>query len=134
MITGRCECAKITYQIDGEITDYSHCHCGQCRRTHGAEYASFGAVKRTDFTYLTGEDYLTFYSSSANIDRLFCKNCGSNIMGILDDEPDLFYVTMGTMDGHPKLPPEYHIHVASKAPWHTIRGDGAQYDTYPEDE
>ncbi|MDG1857816.1 MAG: GFA family protein [Emcibacteraceae bacterium] len=134
MITGRCECAKITYQIDGEIFDYSHCHCSQCRRLHGAEYASFGGVKRSEFSYLTGEDHLGHFASSPSHDRVFCKNCGSSIMVALDDEPEGYYVSMGTMDGNPKLPPEYHIFVGSKAPWHTIHGDGAQYETEPVEE
>lgn len=128
MINGRCECAKITYQIDGDIHDFSHCHCSQCRRLHGAAYASFAGVKRSDFSYLTGEDYLATYTSSPSHERVFCKNCGSNIMVTLDDEPGDYYVALGTIDGDPVLPPEYHIFVGSKAPWHTIRDDGKQYD------
>ena len=130
MITGRCECKKIQYQVDGEIKDFSHCHCSQCRRLHGAAFASFAAVARDDFSYLTGESDLSSYASSESLTRIFCGNCGSNI---LVAEPDTLYLAMGTIDGHPQCPPGYHIYVGSKAPWHQINDQLPQYDTEPEE-
>jgi hypothetical protein len=35
MFEGRCECGVVRCRVDGPITDYSHCHCSQCRRLHG---------------------------------------------------------------------------------------------------
>lgn len=52
MITGRCECGEVSYQINSEVTDFSHCHCSQCRRLHGAAFASFGGVEKDSFKYL----------------------------------------------------------------------------------
>ena len=49
MIVGRRECGRIKYQIDSVITDFSHCHCSQCRRLHGAAFASFGGVEKASF-------------------------------------------------------------------------------------
>ena len=45
MLSGHCECGRIRYQVDTGIKDFSHCHCSQCRRLHGAAYATF-AVRR----------------------------------------------------------------------------------------
>ena len=134
MINGRCECGKVSYQVDGEIDDYSHCHCSQCRRLHGAAFASFAGVNDSDFNYLSGEDVIKSYTSSESHQRVFCGNCGSNIMVELDDEPDMIYLAMGTIDGDPKLPSGYHIFVGSKAPWYTINDDFVQYDTLPPEE
>jgi len=128
MITGHCECGRVSYEIDGEISDYSHCHCSQCRRLHGAEYASFAGVSRTEFRYVSGESDLKIYKSSGDHDRVFCAECGSNIMVALTDEPDHFYVCMGSIDGNPALPPGYHIYVGSKAPWHEINDDLPKYE------
>ena len=133
MITGRCECGKVTYQVDGEIHDYSHCHCSQCRRLHGAAFASFGGVARRDFSYLTGESEVKSYASSHDHDRRFCGHCGSNILVALLDEPDDFYLSMGSIDGDPKLPGEYHIFVGSRAPWYKANDDAPKYDTLPDD-
>lgn len=133
MISGHCECNKVSYQADGEINDFSHCHCSQCRRLHGAAYVSFAGVAREGFKYLSGEESLASYASSSSHSRVFCGNCGSNILVELDSEPDSLYLAMGCMDGDPVLPPGYHIYVGSKAPWHEITDDLPKYDTEPAD-
>jgi hypothetical protein len=132
MITGRCECRLVRYEADGEVTDFSHCHCSQCRRLHGATYASFAGVAKDNFRYLSGENVVKIYKSSADHDRVFCAECGSNILVGLTDEPDDLYLCMGTIDGDPTLPPGYHIYVGSKAPWHEINDKLPQYDTEPD--
>jgi hypothetical protein len=132
MITGKCECRLVRYEAHGEITDFSHCHCSQCRRLHGATYASFAGVAKDSFRYLSGENDVKIYMSSADHDRVFCAECGSNILVGLKEEPDTLYLCMGTIDGDPTLPPGYHIYVGSKAPWHEINDDLPQYDTEPD--
>ena len=134
MITGRCECGSVQYQVDGEINDFSHCHCSQCRRLHGAAFASFAGVARNDFSYLSGQPDLTMYASSDDHTRVFCRICGSNIMVELDLEPESLYLAMGTVDGDPTCPPGYHIFVGSKAPWYQFDDLSVRYDTFPEDE
>ncbi len=134
MITGRCECKKVRYQVDGVINDYSHCHCSQCRRLHGAAFASFAGVQTDEFSYLSGKSDLSVYESSENHDRIFCRNCGSNILVALSEEPDMLYLAMGTVDGNPQCPPGYHIYVGSKAPWYEFEDQLPHYDTEPEDE
>jgi hypothetical protein len=133
MISGRCECGRVKYRVDGEINDFSHCHCSQCRRLHGAAFASFGGVARSDFHYVSGESDLASYASSESHARVFCGNCGSNILTSLEAEPESLYLAMGTVDGDPKLPPAYHIFVGSKAPWHRFDDRAAQYDTLPDE-
>ena len=90
-------------------------------------------MARTGFRYTKGEADLKVYASSADHERVFCAECGSNILTAVDSEPDEVYVCMGTMDGNPILPPGYHIYVGSKAPWHEINDDLPQYDTEPAD-
>lgn len=133
MITGHCECGRVSYEVDGDITDFSHCHCSQCRRLHGAAFATFAGVGKQDFRYITGEASLKSYASSAGHDRVFCAECGSNIMVTTSPDSNDLYLTMGTIDGDPACPPGYHIYVGSKAPWHEINDDLPQYDTEPAD-
>jgi len=78
-----------------------------------------------------GQRDLKTYKSSADHDRVFCAECGSNILVALEDEPDDFYVSMGSVNGNPSLPPGYHIYAGSKAPWHEINDDLPQYDAEP---
>ena len=128
MINGRCECGRIRYEVDSEITEFSHCHCSQCRRLHGAAYVTFAAVARDNFRYVSGDDDLTVFASSNDIDRIFCTECGSNILADAKSEPDVLYLCMGTVDGNPPRPPGFHSFVGSRAAWHEITDDLPQYD------
>lgn len=131
MITGHCECNAVKFEIDGNINDYSHCHCSQCRRLHGAAYATFAGVNASEFSYASGADSVSTYLSSSKNTRAFCGICGSNISVASNLEPDMLYVSMSAIDGDPDLPTGYHIFVGSKAPWHEILDDLKQYDTEP---
>ncbi len=128
MLRGFCECRGVQFEVDGEIDDFSHCHCSQCRRLHGAAYATFAGVRRDKFRYLAGVDLLSNYASSDDHNRVFCSNCGSNIMVELDAEPNDLYLSMSAIDGNPPLPQAYHIYVGSKAPWHEIADDLRKFE------
>jgi hypothetical protein len=133
MITGHCECGRVSFEADSEITDYSHCHCSQCRRMHGAAFATFAGVHRDKFRYLSGESDLSIYKSSGNHNRVFCSVCGSNIMVELTDFPDQLYLSMSAIEGNPDRPEGYHIFVGSKAPWHEITDDLRKFDEDSDD-
>ena len=128
MIQGHCECKRVSYEANCEVSDLSHCHCSQCRRLHGAAYATFAGVDANKFRYRSGEEELKTYASSHDHDRVFCGNCGSNILVSVEGFPDFLYLCMGGVDGNPSLPEAYHIFVGSKAPWHEITDDSVQYD------
>ena len=131
MTSGHCECGRVRFEFDGEIQDFSHCHCSQCRRLHGAAFATFAGVVRKDFRYISGEDSIGVYASSARNDRVFCRVCGSAILVDARDEPEALYVSMSAIDGDPRRPAAYHAYVASKAPWYEITDDLEQYETDP---
>ncbi len=131
MMRGHCECRRVRFEVDGDIQDFSHCHCSQCRRLHGAAFATFAGVSRDQFRYISGESDTSEYASSASHERVFCSECGSNIMVVLDQEPDVLYLSMSAIEGDPPRPQGYHIYVGSKAPWHEISDDLEQYDTEP---
>ncbi len=133
MIRGHCECGRVRYEVDGGIEDFSHCHCSQCRRLHGAAYATFAGVARQRFRYVSGQAEIKVYASSAFNDRIFCGVCGSAILVHSKREPKYLYLSMSTVEGDPPRPEGYHQYVSSKAPWHTITDDREQYAGEPPD-
>ena len=134
MYSGHCECGSVQFEFDGEINDFSHCHCSQCRRMHGAAFATFAGVARDKFRYLSGESDISIYKSSSTHDRVFCRECGSNILVDLSEDPESLYLSMSAINGDPPRPAGYHIYVGSKAVWHEINDDLQQHDTEPDDE
>ena len=131
MITGRCECAKVRYQVRGELKDFCHCHCTICRRFSGAAFASWGDVLRDEFSYVSGEENVRRYPFSDNSDSLFCGNCGSTLFVETKSDPHMIYLTMGAVDGDVVCPNGFHQFVGSKAPWFEITDDLPQYDGWP---
>lgn len=127
MINGHCECGSVRYTVHGPIVDFSHCHCSNCRRLHGAPYVSFAGVKYADFQWLSDEKAMKVYASSAKNDRYFCVNCGSQLMVISEDYPGMIYLALGAVDGAPELPAGYHQYVDSRAPWLEICDDLPQF-------
>lgn len=50
-----------------------------CQKQHGAAFATYASLLKTDLIYLSGANYLTEYNSSNDIKRKFCGECGSSI-------------------------------------------------------
>ncbi len=134
MITGRCQCAEVQYEVKGELKDFCHCHCSICRRIHRAAFVSWGGISRADFAYLKGENNVKTYSFSEKADSIFCATCGSTILVDFKPEAHMLYITMGTVDGDVKCPPGFHQFVGSKAPWFDICDDLPQHNGWPDEE
>ena len=128
MLQGRCECGAVRFEVSGPIEEVCHCHCSQCRRLHGAAYATFAGVERSLFRYLSGKRAVRHYPSSSKNDRVFCGICGSSLFVDARDEPETRYLAMSTLEGDFEYPVAYHQFVCSKAPWHEIADDLEKFE------
>ena len=127
MIQGRCECARVKYEVRGDLVDFSHCHCSICRRLHGAAFATFGGVKRDEFVVTSGQNELQKYAFTANSDSIFCTHCGSRLWVQSKPEPDMLWIALGTVLGDLECPAGAHYFVESKASWFEVTDDLPQY-------
>jgi len=127
MLRGRCLCGSVRYELLGPVGSVSHCHCAMCRKAHGAAFATYGRVERSDFALLSGAEEIASYSSSPGVTRTFCKRCGSNLQFISDKRPTTLSLALGTLDDDPKVQASLHIFVDSKAPWFQITDDLPQH-------
>ena len=130
-LKGYCECKKVSFEINQKIKYFSHCHCSQCRRTHGSAFASFIEVDKSCFKYHSGHEHIKSFSSSKLCKRIFCQCCGSNIMFLDETKSNKYYVSVGAIDGSPKLPKAHHVFVGSKASWFEINDNLKQHDKLP---
>jgi hypothetical protein len=134
MATGSCLCGAIRYEIGGPFEEMHHCHCAQCRKAHGAAFATFGRTSRGNLRFLSGGEKLRHFRSSPPVQRSFCGDCGSSLLFQFDPLPDLVWVAAGTLDDDPVMRPQAHIFVGSKAPWDTILDGLPQFPEYPPEE
>lgn len=88
-----------------------------CRKTIGADYGTFGCVPASHFKLLK-EDTLRDYQSSQSLIRCFCEVCGGSMFAkSATGELKCVFVSLGSLDGDPGSPIEFHIFADSKAPW-----------------
>ena len=128
---GSCLCGAVHYQFATLPKAVAHCHCSQCRKAHGAAFASYGSVLRSDLQVTRGADHLTGYPSSETVLREFCRACGSSLFWSRHsgEHSDWVSIALGTLDTPVSLDKQKHIQVASKAPWFAIEDHWPQLDT-----
>ena len=95
---GSCLCGGITYEINAPLTDVINCHCFMCRKAHGAAFRTRASVRTADFTFLSGEELLTYYESSPGEWRSFCSVCGANMITKFSRFPDVYGFALGTLE------------------------------------
>ena len=141
VIRGSCLCGGVKFEINGPLVAPSNCHCSMCRKRHGAAFRSRARVEKSDFKWVQGEDLVTFYESSPGVFCGFCRVCGSPIINKFSagtpiaardpGAPDRYGIALATLDDDPRVRPEWHIFVGSKAPWFEITDDLPQYTETP---
>lgn len=129
--TGSCLCGGLRYEIQGEIGGIVQCHCRKCRKANGTAFATNAPIQKADFKIVQGEHLLKKFQSTATTQRCFCADCGSPIISIKTETPDVYRLRIGTLDTALAQTPTQHIFVASKAEWDTICDTLPQYAERP---
>lgn len=127
-IKGSCSCGSVSYVIDGSLADATACHCSMCRKATGSQSSAFALFEPNEFSWITGEELLTYYKSSDDMGAYFCSKCGSTLAGTY--KGDLCWITLGCVEGDPHITVEKHIFMGSRASWETNPGDVQQYDEF----
>ena len=127
MIRGSCLCGGVRYEISGDLHDMHFCHCGMCRKAHGAAFATYAGLAPRDLRFTQGEELIGRYQSSDSAQRTFCRRCGSNFTFEPTATPGEIWIAAGGFDSEPRERPAFHIFVASKAPWFEISDAMKQY-------
>jgi hypothetical protein len=104
-----------------------HCHCRQCRKAHGAAFATYVTVGRARFHLVSGAELVRTFASSEPVLRSFCARCGSSLFWDDRSAPETIDVALGTLDDEPENGPFCHVFVGSKAGWVGIHDDLPQY-------
>jgi len=129
MVRGSCLCGGVQFEAD-EIPLITNCHCSMCRKAGGAAFGTFAHARPEQFRYLKGQELITLYQSSPDIQRGFCRICGSRVPIFQKDWPSVV-IPAGTLDDDPGARPALHLFTGSKAPWWEIRDELPRFETWP---
>ncbi|WP_063380803.1 GFA family protein [Pseudoalteromonas luteoviolacea] len=118
MIRGSCLCSAIKFTILCEPKAVTACHCRMCQKHHGAAFAVFGSVPKTQLSIDEGKGLLASYNSSNAIYRQFCQKCGSSLFWFGSEEySDWISIALSSLDDTYTVERIKHIHKASKVCW-----------------
>jgi hypothetical protein len=124
-LTGECFCGSVGYEIAGAVHDARSCHCSRCRKAFSSQASSYALVNPEEFRWTRGRELLTTYSSEPGYGLQFCSKCGSTLCGVFNDR--VHGVTLGCLNGDPKIEIARHIYVDSKAGWEIIPDSVVQF-------
>ncbi|MBE5268853.1 GFA family protein [Stenotrophomonas sp. B2] len=110
--SGGCQCGAIRFQVRGELSDSSICHCRMCQKAFGAYYAPLVSVRGVQFSWTRGQP--RYFQSSNVVRRGFCGDCGTPLTY---EAPDGMAVAAGAFDQPERLPPTIHYGVERKLPF-----------------
>lgn len=129
MKTGACACGAVRYEVTGELTKVTFCHCSKCRRWHG-HVGAYAAVDRDGFRLVESRG-LKWHSVNETVRRGFCGECGSSLFW--DEDGDAKWgICVGTLDGPTGLEAKAHIYVGSKGDYYPLPEDGLlRFETLP---
>jgi hypothetical protein len=115
---GQCLCGAVRYRIDAEPLAVYTCHCTDCQRRTGSAFAFTVVVARPALQVLCGETapYFARLPDGRVKQGRMCAPCGTRLWGEGSD-PNLAFVTHGTLDQPSGLAPVAHLWVRSRQPW-----------------
>jgi len=129
VLSGRCACKAVAYEVSDEFVAAYNCHCSNCRALSGSAFLSAGQIDGDKITVTRGAESLLVRGEADSAQEVRCGECFSLIHWIYPDGS--VGVPYGTLIDEPSLKPMHHQFVGSKAPWYEIRDDLPQHDEYP---
>ncbi|MFJ4348560.1 GFA family protein [Pseudomonas sp. NPDC089401] len=119
---GSCLCGAVRFELLTAPKAVSHCHCSQCRKGHGAAFASYGSVPREALRMLSGAEVVSGYASSESVLREFCSRCGSSLFWSRSRGAyaDWISIALGTLDTAFEPGKQMHVNADFGASWYKV--------------
>lgn len=123
--SGACLCKAVRFTTHGPLRGVVYCHCSQCRRQTGHFVAATSiADERLD---IEGAENLSWYASSEDASRGFCRTCGS-LLFWKRRSADEISIMAGSFDRPSGLTGVGHIFVGDKGDYYEIADGLPQHD------
>ena len=128
MLTGKCRCGAVRYEVSDAFLYAANCHCSECRAATGSAFKAFAGIEREKLTITAGVADLAVFGEEALNDTR-CRACGSFLFSVVRGGA-FVHVALGSLVDAPTIRPTAHIFVGSKAPWFEITDELPQFDEY----
>ncbi len=115
LVEGGCFCGAIRYEFESGDYPVANCHCSMCRKTSGAAFVTWAVVPKDVFTYTSGSP--TELQSSETGTRYFCGKCGTPVVCVNTQHPEIVDITVGSLDQPQDFAPTVESFEDSRLPW-----------------
>jgi len=126
VLTGRCFCGDIHFELHGPEKFACFCHCESCQRAAGAPVVAWATYARDTFAVTRG--IMHWHHSSPGVTRGICSNCGSSVTYENEKRPGEIDVTLNSLDKPDAPVLRAHIWTEDKPPWFHIGDDLPAYE------
>jgi hypothetical protein len=127
VLTGRCLCGAVRFEITEPLVASRYCHCTRCQRRTGTAASAGAAMVPGSFHILAGEELVkTWWPADGGFGKAFCTNCGSHLFSQSPEDSGVRHVRLGVIDGDPGIRPTARQFVANAAVWEEIPDDGLE--------
>ncbi len=114
---GSCLCQAIGYQIELPSKWCAHCHCGMCRKSHGAAFVTWFGIATNQFSITRGQEFLKWYPSSDEANRGFCLRCGTSLFFEGLRWSDEIHIALASLDDPLDREPKAHVFFDGHVAW-----------------
>jgi len=105
-LSGGCLCGAVRVTAVGEPDRVGSCHCFDCRKHHGAVFATLAIFPHAAVT-VTG-------ATAEYRGRHFCPTCGGSVFARSGDEIE---ISVGCLDEIDQVTPTYELWVCRREAW-----------------
>jgi len=116
-IDGGCLCGKVRFSVQLPSKWCAHCHCGMCRRAHGAGFVTWVGFPCEQFSLSGDPEHLSWFKSSEGARRGFCNRCGSSMLFESDRWPGETHVALACLDSPIDRKPQANVFFKTHVDW-----------------
>jgi hypothetical protein len=125
MVSGKCLCGEVRYEISEPFVSASYCHCTRCQRRTGTAASAQGRIAPGSLRILQGEELVRCWKPEDGFAKCFCSNCGGALWS-RNDKDEIASVRLGTVEGDPGISPSYRTYTSYAVVWEPIPDDGLE--------
>lgn len=114
---GACYCGAVSVTVPSPLRRPGNCHCGECRRLSGAAFTTWITAPR-DQVVVHNAGGLSTFSPTPNLQRSFCRQCGSHVLTADQRLPKVYGFPAGLFEGQSIEPPGEDYFLEDKASWY----------------
>ena len=132
--SGGCLCGAVSYEFDkSNLISSHHCHCLDCQKSTGSGKATI-LMLPTMAIEMKGElkFHTTPTASGRNMNRGFCGVCGSPVVSIIKEMPEVQFVKAGSLNDSSWLKIDSSFYSSSAHAWSPIDEDILSFTHNPD--